>query len=72
MKCERCAGLVVPEQFIGGTNSNGGWAYSGWRCVNCGAIDVIGQAGVRAAAGDAKRPAPNMKFRRHESQTDHR
>jgi hypothetical protein len=29
MRCERCAGLVVAEQFIGGATSNGGWVYTG-------------------------------------------
>jgi hypothetical protein len=48
MRCERCAGLVVAEQFVGGATSNGGWVYSGWRCVNCGAIEeVFGQSGSR-------------------------
>jgi hypothetical protein len=74
MRCERCAGLVVAEQFIGGATSNGGWAYSGWRCVNCGAIDVFGQAGGRpvlrpfpgAGGNGGLRRVPSTKSRRHE------
>ena len=74
MRCERCAGLVVAEQFIGGATSNGGWVYSGWRCVNCGSIDVFGQTGSRSAlrpgAGGGKdggpRRAPSTKFRQHD------
>jgi hypothetical protein len=74
MRCERCAGLVVAEQFIGGATSNGGWVYSGWRCVNCGAIEVFVQIGsrpvLRPVAGGRKRGGqtrvPIVKFRRHE------
>jgi hypothetical protein len=74
MRCERCAGLVVAEQFIGGATSNGGWVYSGWRCVNCGAIDISGQAGggpaLRPVAGGGKdggpRRVPSTKFRQHD------
>src|SRR3970040_3214311 len=59
MRCERCAGLVVAEQFIGGTTSIGGWAYGGWRCVNCGAIGLSEQAGahpvLRSVAGGEKK-----------------
>jgi hypothetical protein len=72
MKCERCAGLVVAEHFIGGATSIGGWAYGGWRCVNCGAIGLSGQAGahpaIRSVAGDEnigrQSRAPSTKFRR--------
>ena len=45
MRCERCTGLVVADHFIGGASSIGGWAYGGWRCVNCGAIGITGQIG---------------------------
>lgn len=44
MRCERCAGLVVPDHFCGDATFVGGWAYDGWRCVNCGAIGSLGQA----------------------------
>ena len=58
MRCERCAGLLVVEHFIGGATSIGGWAYGGWRCVNCGAIGLSGQTGahpvIRSVAGDKK------------------
>jgi len=72
MKCQRCTGLVVADHFIGGASPNGGWAYGGWRCVNCGAIAVSGQAGVhrviRSGAGnqkdDRKSRAPGLRFRR--------
>src|SRR6267143_1219840 len=62
MRCERCAGLVVAEHFIGGGTSIGGWAYGGWRCVNCGAIGLSGQAGAHpvlrsVAGGEKKLPA---------------
>jgi hypothetical protein len=75
MRCERCAGLVVAEQFIGGVTSNGGWVYSGWRCVNCGAIEeAFGQSGSRPVLrpiveggkhGEQSR-VPSAKFQRHE------
>src|SRR5437016_4680349 len=72
MRCERCAGLVVAEHFIGGGTSIGGWAYGGWRCVNCGAIGLSGQAGahpvLRSVAGGEKNcrqsRVPSTKFRR--------
>jgi hypothetical protein len=75
MRCERCAGLVVAEQFIGGSASNGGWVYSGWRCVNCGAIEeAFGQSGshsvLRPIVEGGKRGeqsrVPSAKFQRHE------
>jgi hypothetical protein len=39
MKCARCGGLMVREQF----QDHGGFGSSdhecaGWRCINCGAI----------------------------------
>jgi hypothetical protein len=43
MRCERCTGLVVADHFIGGASSIEGWAFGGWRCVNCGAICLSGQ-----------------------------
>ncbi len=73
MRCERCAGLVVADHFIGGASSLGGWAYGGWRCVNCGAIGLSGQAGgpltiIRRVAGTAKTDrfsrVSGTKFRR--------
>lgn len=59
MRCERCTGLVVADHFIGGASSIGGWAYGGWRCVNCGAIGLSEQAGgpppmIRRVAGGKK------------------
>src|SRR6266705_1955522 len=58
MRCERCGGLVVAEHFIGGGTAIGGWTYGGWRCVNCGAIGLSGQAGahpvLRSVAGGEK------------------
>jgi hypothetical protein len=58
MRCERCTGLVVADHFIGGASSIGGWAYCGWRCVNCGAIGLSGQAGagpaIRGVVGGRK------------------
>lgn len=67
MRCERCTGLVVADHFIGGGASIGGWAYGGWRCVNCGAIGLSGHTDttplVRSVArqknGPAKSRAPN-------------
>src|SRR5688572_12255797 len=46
MRCERCTGLVVADHFVGGATSIGGWAYGGWRCVNCGAIGLSRQTGA--------------------------
>ncbi|HKO29548.1 MAG TPA: hypothetical protein VJU54_00290 [Nitrospiraceae bacterium] len=39
MKCVRCSGLMVREQFqdLGGLGSSD-HEYAGWRCINCGAI----------------------------------
>jgi hypothetical protein len=77
MRCERCAGLMIAEHFIGGGTSLGGWTYGGWRCVNCGAIGLSGQAGahhahhvMRNVAGGEKNGrqsrAPSTTFHRHE------
>jgi len=58
MRCERCAGLVVADHFIGGASSIEGWAFGGWRCINCGAIGLSGETGVlssiRPVAGGGK------------------
>ena len=72
MKCERCTGLIVADHFIGGASPNGGWAFCGWRCVNCGAIALSGQAGahrvIRTVSGgekhDRKSRASGTGFRR--------
>ena len=39
MRCARCGGLMVREQFedLGGLGSSD-HEYAGWRCLNCGAI----------------------------------
>ncbi len=38
MRCARCDGLMVREKFeVFGLGSCGD-EFSGWRCVNCGAI----------------------------------
>ena len=78
MRCERCAGLVVADHFIGGGTSIGGWAFGGWRCVNCGAIGLSGQAGAhlevlqeaKKTVGKVVRQA--QSFVGHEYQSDHR
>jgi hypothetical protein len=38
MRCERCGGLKLDEQFYGMDESMGVWSYAGLRCVNCGGI----------------------------------
>ena len=39
MRCARCDGLMVHEEFedFGGLGSSD-LEYAGWRCINCGAI----------------------------------
>ena len=39
MRCPRCDGLMVREKFedLGGLGSSN-HEYTGWRCINCGAI----------------------------------
>ena len=39
MRCPRCSGLMVREKFedLRGLGS-GDYEYTGWRCINCGAI----------------------------------
>lgn len=72
MRCERCAGLVIAEHFSAGATTIGGRAYGEWRCVNCGAMGLSGQAGadpvIRSVAGSEKigrqRRTPNTEFRR--------
>jgi hypothetical protein len=63
MRCERCTGLVVADHFIGGASSTEGWAFGGWRCVNCGAIGLSEQAAaqpaVRGVAGARKNDRQN-------------
>jgi hypothetical protein len=50
MRCERCAGLVVAEHVSVGATSISDWAYSEWRCVNCGAMGVSAPASAQPAA----------------------
>ena len=40
MRCARCGGLMVREQFegLGGGLGSSDHEYAGWRCINCGAI----------------------------------
>ena len=38
MKCRRCGGLIVGVAFSGGETATGAWAYSGWKCLNCGYV----------------------------------
>ena len=72
MRCERCAGLVVLEQFSAGTISAGCWASGEWRCVNCGAMGVSEpvseQPVARGIAGneriDGRRRALSTESRR--------
>ncbi len=33
MKCQRCAGIMVPEEFYGSEEM-----FSGWRCIFCGEV----------------------------------
>lgn len=58
VRCERCAGLVVLEQFSAGTASAGWWSAGEWRCVNCGAMGVSapvsGHPVAQAMAGKEK------------------
>lgn len=55
MKCERCKGLVVVEEFRGGDSTSGAWLYDGWRCVNCGNVITAAFARVRQTSGCRKR-----------------
>ena len=72
MRCERCTGLVVADHFIGGAISIEGWAFGGWRCVNCGAISLSrqtnGPSAVRRIRGIVKTGrqgvASGIKFHR--------
>ena len=38
MTCQRCAGLMVREQYDNLEFDSDGYEISGWRCLNCGAI----------------------------------
>lgn len=38
MRCQRCSGLMVYEQFEDFADDTGHIGFDGWRCVNCGAI----------------------------------
>jgi len=43
MRCARCGGLMVREQFedhggLGSSDHESDHEYAGWRCINCGAI----------------------------------
>lgn len=38
MICQRCAGLIVREQYDNLEFDQAGYEISGWRCLNCGAI----------------------------------
>src|SRR5262245_12603506 len=74
MRCGRLEGRGGAEHLIGWTTPTGGWAYAGWRCVNCGAINFPTKAGVppglRGGVGGGenggRRRVSSPKFRRHE------
>ena len=38
MKCRRCGGFIVGASFSGGETATGAWAYTGWKCLNCGYV----------------------------------
>lgn len=38
MKCRRCGGFIVGVSFSGGETATGAWAYTGWKCLNCGSV----------------------------------
>ena len=38
MKCRRCEGFIVGVSFSGGETATGAWAYTGWKCLNCGYV----------------------------------
>lgn len=35
MKCERCGGSMIKENFF---DSIGGGSFWGWKCINCGEV----------------------------------
>ena len=41
MKCERCEGLMLQDDFLDMQETGGMWLRL-WRCVNCGhALDIV-------------------------------
>ena len=38
MRCYRCEGWMVPDQFMDLQDDTGRLHCEGWRCVNCGEI----------------------------------
>lgn len=38
MKCTRCQGLMIREQFVDFWDDTGCHDFAGWRCLNCGEV----------------------------------
>jgi hypothetical protein len=38
MRCQRCQGYMVRDQFMDILNVSGELDFKGWRCLNCGDI----------------------------------
>jgi hypothetical protein len=38
MRCQRCQGCMINDQFMDILNGTGEMDFRGWRCMNCGAI----------------------------------
>ena len=61
MRCPRCDGLMVREQFEdhGGLGSSD-HEYAGWRCINCGALVDPVIAEHRRLTSQAAAPNPAL------------
>ena len=38
MRCQRCQGYMISDQFMDLRNVSGEIDFNGWRCLNCGDI----------------------------------
>ena len=61
MRCARCGGLMVREQFedLGALGSSD-HEYAGWRCINCGAIVDAVIAAHRCLTSQAVASSPAL------------
>ncbi len=59
MKCERCGGLMLMEQFYDFRDDTAEFEFSGWRCLVCGEIvDPLLVGNLHGSARkEARRPA---------------
>jgi hypothetical protein len=65
MRCGRCGGFIAGVSFCGGETATGAWAYTGWKCVNCGYVaDPLILKNRIAQSQRTNRPNSTVRARR--------